>query len=134
MIDLSLPLQAAIVQALKADTELQALVGDRIYDRVPSPVVAPYITVGDVQIVDDSSACLSLAEYSGQVDCWSEGVGYPEVKRIGAAVVRVLDAKLPLDGGAVVIHRIASLSYGRERDNLTSRAIIRPRYDIQAQA
>lgn len=134
MIDLSLPLQAAIVKALKEDPELIGLIAGRVYDRVPPSPVAPYITVGDAQIVDDSNACHSLAEYSVQIDCWSEAVGYPEVKRIGAAAVRVLNAKLPLTGGAIVIHRIARLSYGRERDNLTSRAIIGPRYDIQAEA
>ena len=134
MIDLSLPLQAAIVKALKEDPELITLIDGRVYDRVPTNPVAPYITVGDMQIVDDSNACQSLAEYSGQVDVWSEEVGYPEVKRIGAAAARVLNAALPLTGGAIVIHRIASMSYGRERDNLTSRAIIRPRYDIQAEA
>ncbi|MEN5147179.1 DUF3168 domain-containing protein [Brevundimonas diminuta] len=133
MIDLSLPLQAAIVKALKEDAELIGLIGGRVYDRVPDNPVAPYITVGDMQVVDDSNPCQSLAEYSGLVDCWSEAVGYPEVKRIGAAAVRVLNAKLPVTGGAIIIHRVG-VSYARERDNLTSRAIIRPRYDIQAQA
>lgn len=133
MIDLSLPLQAAIVKALKEDAELIGLIGGRVYDRVPTNRVAPYVTVGDAQIVDDSNACMSLAEYSVQVDCWSEAVGYPEVKRIGAASARVLDAKLPVTGGAIIIHRVG-VGYGRERDNLTSRGVIRTRYHIQAQA
>jgi len=88
VIDLSLPLQAAIVKALKEDAQLIGLIGGRVYDRVPDPPVAPYITVGDMQVVDDSNPCQSLAEYSGLVDCWSEAVGYPEVKRIGAAAVQ----------------------------------------------
>lgn len=133
MIDLSLPLQAAIVKALKEDATLAGLIGGRVYDRVPANPVAPYITVGDMQVVDDSNPCQSLAEYSGLVDCWSEAVGYPEVKRIGAAAVKVLNAKMPVTGGAIIIHRVG-VSYGRERDNLTSRGIIRPRYTIQAQA
>lgn len=133
MIDASLPLQAAVVAALKEDPGLAALIGERVYDRVPAKPVAPYVTIGDAQIVDDSSACLSLAEYSLQVDVWSEAVGYPEVKEIGAIAARVLDAALPMDGFAVVIHRVG-VRYVRERDNLTSRAIIAARYSIQARA
>lgn len=131
MIDASLPLQAAVVKALKEDPDLAALIGGRVYDRVPAKPVAPYITIGDAQIVDDSNACLSLAEYSLQIDAWSEDVGYPEVKRIGGMAAKVLDAALPMDGFAIVIHRIR-VGYSRERDNLTSRATITALYDIQA--
>ncbi|NWE53705.1 DUF3168 domain-containing protein, partial [Brevundimonas sp. P7753] len=35
MIDLSLPLQAAIVKALKEDPDLIGLIAGRVYDRVP---------------------------------------------------------------------------------------------------
>lgn len=133
MIDASLPLQAAVVKALNEDPDLTALIGGRVYDRVPVNPVSPYITIGDAQIVDDSSACLSIAEYSIQIDAWSEAVGYPEVKQIGALAAKVLDAALPMDGFAIVIRRIR-LRYGRERDNLTSRAFITALYDIQALA
>lgn len=133
MIDASLPLQAAVVKALKEDPDLIELIGGRVYDRVPTKPVSPYITIGDAQIVDDSSACLSIAEYSLQIDAWSEAVGYPEVKQIGALAAKILDAALPMDGFAIVIRRIR-LRYGRERDNLTSRAVITALYDIQASA
>jgi hypothetical protein len=133
VIDLSLPLQAAIVKALKEDATLVGLIAGRVYDRVPTNPIAPYITVGDAQIVDDSNACMSLAEYAVQIDCWSEAVGYPEVKRIGAAAAKTLNDKLPVTGGAVIIPRVG-IGYGRERDNLTSRGVIRARYQIQAQA
>ena len=36
MIDAQLPLQAAIVSAVKADVGLGAVIGDRIYDKVPT--------------------------------------------------------------------------------------------------
>lgn len=134
MIDASLPLQAAVVKALKEDAVLATLIAGRVYDRVPTDPVAPYITVGDAQIVDDSNACQSLAEYSLQVDCWSEAVGYPEVKRIGAAAAKALNAKLPMVGFAIIIHRI-SVGYSRAPDNLlTSRGTLRLIYDIQAEA
>lgn len=133
MIDLSLPLQAAIVKALKEDATLAGLIEGRVYDRVPPLAKAPYVTVGDTQAVDDSDGCRSLADYWTQIDAWSEAVGYPEVKRMGAAAVGALNIKLPIAGGVVIIHRV-EVRYGREADNLTSRAIIRARYTIQAQA
>lgn len=135
MIDASLPLQAAVVAALKSSAELTPLIAGRVYDRVPvnpKGTGTAYITLGSGQSIDDSDACHALVECYLQVDCWSEAVGYPEVKRIGAAAVKALNAPLAVEGFAVTIHRVESLSYQREADNLTSRAIIRLRYDLQA--
>lgn len=134
MIDASLPLQAAVVAALKASSELSALIAGRVYDRVPTNPTAPYITLGSGQSIDDSDFCHALTECYLQVDCWSEAVGYPEVKRIGAAAVKALNTPLAVEGFAVLIHRVEGLTYQREADNLTSRAIIRLRYDLQATA
>lgn len=134
MIDASLPLQAAVVAALKASAELTPLIAGRVYDRVPTSPVAPYITLGSSQSIDDSDACHALVECYLQVDCWSEAVGYPEVKKVGAAAVKALNAPLAVAGFKVTIHRVEGLTYQREADNLTSRAIIRLRYDLQATA
>jgi len=134
MIDASLPLQAAVVAALKSSAELTPLIAGRVYDRPPASPVAPYITLGSGQSIDDSDACHALVECYLQVDCWSEAVGYPEVKRIGAAAVKALNAPLVVTGFKVIIHRVEGLTYQREADNLTSRAIIRLRYDLQATA
>lgn len=134
MIDAQLPLQAAVVAALKASAALTGLIGQRIYDRVPAEPGTAYITLGASQSIDDSSACHALVECYLDLDCWSEAVGYVEVKRIGAAAVAAVDVALPVSGFAVIQHRVLSVSYQREPDNLTSRARIRLRYDLQATA
>ena len=47
--DPSLGIQGAFVAALKADPDVAAIVGDRVYDRVPGPdPTFPYVMLGDV--------------------------------------------------------------------------------------
>tara|TARA_R100001086_G_scaffold112214_1_gene57241 strand:+ start:439 stop:858 length:420 start_codon:yes stop_codon:yes gene_type:complete len=47
----ALATQVAIIAALKADSAVTALVGQRIYDEPPSSVVFPYIMLSDISPV-----------------------------------------------------------------------------------
>lgn len=134
MIDAQLPLQAAAVAALKDDPEVAALIAGRVYDRAPSEPGASYITLGSAQSVDDSDFCHSLVTCFLDLDCWSTEVGFPQVKRLGAAAAKALNADLAVAGFRVVLRRVERIIYQREADGLTSRAIVRMRYDLQATA
>ena len=134
MIDAQLPLQAAAVAALKTAPDVTAIIAGRVYDRAPASPGASYITLGSSQSVDDSDGCHSLVTCYLDIDCWSQAVGYPEVKRLGAAAAKALNADLVVEGFRVTIRRVERIIYQREDDGLTSRAILRLRYDLQATA
>lgn len=140
MIDPQLPLQAAIVAVVKADAEMTALIGGRIYDRVPVDSngipqgLFPYLSFGAADTTDEDTSCIGPSECYIDLNGWSRAVGYPEVKRIGARAASLLNAKLTVEGFEVVTHRVERLSYQREQDGLTSRAILRLRYGLKKAA
>lgn len=115
----ALELQGAIFNALTSDDGLKALVGNRIYDAVPAPNKRefPYVSFGPHREGDDSIADAQCgydgAEHDIVIDCWSRALGMPEVKRIAAAVVRILNN---LDLG-LYNHRLISLAH---RDTFTT--------------
>lgn len=140
MIDPQLPLQAAIVAAVKDDVDLSGLIGGRIYDRVPVNVDGvpqgpfPYLSFGSADTTDEDTSCVGPSDCYIDINGWSREVGYPEVKRIGARAATLLNARLTVEGFEVVTHRVERLSYQREQDGLTSRAILRLRYGLKKAA
>lgn len=140
MIDPQLPLQAAIVAVVKADADLSGLIGGRIFDRVPVNADGvpqgpfPYLSFGSADTTDQDTSCVGPSDCYIDLNGWSREVGYPEVKRIGARAAALLNAKLAVAGFQVVTHRVDRLSYQREQDGLTSRAILRLRYGLQKAA
>lgn len=86
-----LALQKAIVGKLKADADLTAAVAGRVYDKVPSTAVLPYIHFRYVQAVEDSADCLDGQEVFIDLDVWSNAVGKPEASRIVGLVRSALN-------------------------------------------
>ncbi|MER2536029.1 MAG: DUF3168 domain-containing protein [Rhizobiaceae bacterium] len=131
MMDASYELQIAIVGALKSDSVVRALVGGRIYDDVPrdasGKVTAhfPYISFGPEQTLPDGYDCQDGSEITIQIDAWSRAVGFPEVKKIAAAVRKVLhDADLPINENALVSMEFENRRVLRDPDGKTSHAVI----------
>lgn len=136
MIDAQLPLQGAIHAAVTDSPVMTTLMGGRIYDQVPTNTAGqvsatfPYCSFGPMTSVDESTGCTSNVSISVQIDCWSRAVGWPEVRRIAAALVELLNTKLSVDGFAVVMHRVERLVSTREGDGRTSRVAVFLRYDL----
>jgi|SRR6185503_11429246 len=125
MSDPSYPIQVAIVSALKADAGVAAIISNRVYDTVPEKPQFPYVTLGDMQVLPDKADCIDGSELSIQIDGWSRAVGYPEVKRLGSAVVAALDdAEIPINGHVAVVFELQSVNYVRDPDGVTRHAII----------
>jgi hypothetical protein len=121
----SLPLQDAIVAALKNAAGVAALVSARIYDQVPPNPTFPYLSLGDVQVLPDKADCIDGVEIFPQIDAWSRTVGYTEVKSIGAAIIAALDdVSLIVSGHTVVVFEIESVHYLRDPDGLTRHAAL----------
>jgi hypothetical protein len=123
--DPDLELQGAIVQKLKADPGVAALVNGRIFDSIPAGAAFPYVSYGPSDLVTDDADCLTAFNGFHQLDAWSRSPGYPEVKRVANAVrVALHDASLALPTNALVFLEHRSTRYVRDPDGLTSHAII----------
>jgi hypothetical protein len=84
MSDASLPLQAAILAALKADAGVIALVNAKsIYDTPPAGALKPYLSFGPVQLIPEHSDEYVGGDTALQLDAWSAGPSSVEIKRIG---------------------------------------------------
>lgn len=125
MIDASLPLQAAVVAALKADAALTAIVTAKVYDRPPASAVAPYTALTGWQVIEDGTDCSDAAEILFEIQCYSTGVGRPESARMATAVAAALHGLRPALAGfseAEILHQ--STLYFTETDGLTTRAVV----------
>ena len=121
----SLELQGAIVSRLKATAAVTALVGSRIYDRVPAGTTYPYVTVGDGDETTDDTECVNGFDISLDIDVWSDDPGFPQAKRISDAVRRaLLDPELTLATNALVYFEHRQTRFLREPDGLTSHAVL----------
>lgn len=136
MIDAQVPLQAAIVAAVKADAGLGALIADRIYDKVPANTAGqvsatfPYVSFGPMQSVPSDDECHDGVEVFVQIDAWSRKVGTVEVREVVAGLTRLLDTALTVASFEVVTFEVQSARTGREADGLTSRGIVQLRYEL----
>lgn len=124
-----LELQGAIVAKLKADTGLQALLGNpmRLYQDVPAPaaLVFPYVTIGEGQNVPDQVQCIDGSEIFVDVHVWSRSPGFAECKRIAAIIESALnDAILLLtDNRCIEIERDGA-RYLRDQDLETKHGVV----------
>jgi hypothetical protein len=91
MSDVSLMMQAAVIAALKDDTDLTAEISERIYDSVPSSAQFPYVTFRVPIVVDDSADCITGSEVFFDIHIWSRATGWPEASRIAGIVRASLD-------------------------------------------
>lgn len=129
MSDPALPLQAALVAALKSSGGVGA--GTRVYDAVPNSPTFPYVTVGDDQVLGDDDDCGDNSEVFVRIHAWSRTVGYPEVKAIAAAIrARIKATAITLAGFQVVVKEYVQTQYLQDPDGLTRHAVIEMRFLI----
>ncbi|MEL6799928.1 MAG: DUF3168 domain-containing protein [Pseudomonadota bacterium] len=97
-------LQAGVYQALAGDGVLAGIVGDAIYDVVPSgPVPGTYVSLGPEDVRDQSDVTGGAAEHRFTVSVVTDAAGFQTAKTAAAAVSDALvDAALVLDRGRLV--------------------------------
>lgn len=135
MSDPSLELQASIVNRLKNDPGVQAIVGQRIYDKVPANVTFPYISLGDNQVIldTDASECWDGVEIFWQLDGWARNDYYPECKQISKAVVASMhNHPLTITGYSNIVVEMNTVNYLHDPDGITRHVAINLRFLIQA--
>lgn len=126
MADPSLELQRALRAQLLASPAVTALVGQRIYDQPPITPQFPYITLGETDVLVQRASFYDGSDVSMSVHAWSRANGYPEGKRIAAAIRASLhEAPITLVGlERLVDIEVQSSRAFRDPDGLTSHAVI----------
>lgn len=121
-IDPSLPLQAALVTAIKT---LATEAGNSVFDQVPAGNPFPRVTIGSWQSIPNDADCYEGTESFVQIDVWSRAVGSPEAKGIAGAIRdRLHDGDLAASGHVIELMTVESIDFNRDADGLTSRARI----------
>lgn len=132
MTSASLELQGAIVARLKSVSGVTALIGQRTYDAAPDPVTFPYVSLGPSDELSDNAECKQADEVTMQIDVWSRATGFPEVRRIAAAVRAALhEFEASLTDNAFVLIEHRQTRFLRDPDGLTSRAAMEFRAIIE---
>lgn len=90
----ALPLQKAIFDTLKADPEVTALVGDRIYDQVPQDTAYPYLVISGGSFFRDQW----MFDCTALVLCVTKSVGVKDAKALGGLVQGALDIEIEVEG------------------------------------
>lgn len=123
MSGISFALQQAIFAVLSASSELQALIGNRLFDYVPRDSAFPYVVLGDGSEADWSTATEEGTEHAIQIDVWSREPGHNEARQI-ADVIRVTlnNAALTVSGATLIDIRHLATGFSRESDGQTFRA------------
>lgn len=118
-------LQAAIFAHLEADQTIQALVGGRIFDRVPADAQLPYVQFSKCNGNREHMSCVKSWTLFPDIDVWSSDVGFSEANRIMAAVAESLDgAPLVLETMRLVLIVEYKTDVFRDADGLTSHGIV----------
>lgn len=117
--DASYELILAAINRLRATAAVTALVGTRIYDRVPEKangtpdVVFPYVSMGPSTSIPDDFDCLDGEEITIQFDVWTSGAGEAfgsvQCRKITGAMKRALhdvDLTLPVNALVTLQHEI----------------------------
>lgn len=123
--DPDLELQGLIINTLKAAPGVAAIVGPRVYDRVPEDFAFPYVSYGPTDATSDDADCITAFSIYVQIDAWSREVGFPEVKRLGDAIrVALTDDGLALADNALVFLEHRQTRNFRDPDGLTNHAVL----------
>ena len=88
-----LEMQGVLITRLKGYTALSALVGQKIYDQPPADqngtvpaATYPYVSMGPSNFVSEDADCISGGDFMIQIDAWSLGPGFVEVRKVADAV------------------------------------------------
>ena len=117
----SFELQKLIYDRLTGNPAVSALIGTRVYDRVPDNPTFPYVSFGPFDELSDNADCIDGFEVTLQLDVWSRSVGFPECRKIVDAVRKALPddgMTLPDNALATFNHRTSRIF--RDPDGLTS--------------
>jgi hypothetical protein len=122
MIDPSLLVSASIIDRLKADAAVIAIVAQRVFDVVPPGIETPYITLGQPQVLPSRTGggCDAGAEISIVINGWTTGPESVGSRQLGAAIVASIDEhELVMVGHRTVLCELEQNQYLEDPDGIT---------------
>lgn len=124
--DPSNELQQEILEELKADAAVAALVQTRVYDYVPSGTTYPYIAIGDDTLRDLGAHTFKGMEATINIHSWSRYEGRKQVKQMMEAIYdRLHEGELTLSGHTMVFCRFEFAEVMKDPDGSTHHGIQR---------
>ena len=120
----TLELQSAVIAALKSYAPLTAIVGQRIYDAVPTNATFPYVSLGPTDELPADAECINATDITFQIDGWSRATGAPEVIKIAWEIRQALRQPMTLTDNAFVLLEHQSTRRLRDPDGLTNHAVV----------
>lgn len=120
-------LQKSVVQALKSDAQLNALLGGvRVYDFVPQRAAYPFVSLGNSVVRDWSTSSESGFEHALTLHIWSKAKGKKQCLQIISSVRRVLhDVALVVEDHPLVNLRYEFEDVRLDPDGETFHGIVR---------
>lgn len=123
----SLALRQALHAGLNGYAPLAALLGGpKVFDEPPRTVAFPYVTLGDAETSDWSTATETGHEHRLVLHVWSRQGGQREAQLIAAEIMAALEV-LDLDplGQRLVNLRFATSDIRRDEDGRTWHGVVR---------
>lgn len=118
-------LQKSLFTLLSADSTLSAMIAG-VYDAVPAGAEYPYVTIGDIQARDWSSATTVGMQYQVVIRCYSRQGGRKEALNILDRIHALLhDANPSVTGYQCVLLRYVLSDVALNGDGLTYEGIMR---------
>ena len=111
---MTLALQESLFARLKGDGALGVMVGDAIYDAVPSGTAPDlYVVIGAEKARDASDADGRGSVHEFTVSVLTDRSGFADAKATAGIVVEALDAPLQLSRGRVLAQRFHKAAAAR---------------------
>lgn len=111
-----LELQGAIIQRLRGNASLTALIGERSYDNPPTddkgqvaPSIFPYVSIGPTSAEQANADCIYADDIVFQLDVWSLQPAQKQMRDIADAVRRSLRGWEP----SLSVNALVTLDYWR---------------------
>lgn len=122
----SVALQDLIIATLKADTDIAAIVGARVYDQAPEDAAFPYITLGAASSVPDDAECIPGIEQTVQIDIWhrDQGRKWRCKATVDLVYAALHEADLEIDSGALATLRVVLTRVENDPDKITAHGIV----------
>lgn len=122
----SAELQKLVYDTLVADAGVAAIVGDRIYDRMPTSGDYPCITFGPSDYTEDDSECITGRIEALQLDCWVQSDGrLRPCRELADAVKSALhEADLSMAVNALVRIRVDGVRVFADQDGVTAHGVV----------
>ena len=124
----ALPLQKAIIDTLKTDSDVSAIVKGRVYDHVPPKPVFPYVVLAN----EAFTRALWQHECFVDLQWFTKSTGRPAVKRLGEAVIDALEGYLEIEGFDTDEWGLEDVTYFQEDNNETQMGEASFRYLVSA--